>query len=67
MLIKVCQIVEQSPGDARALERILKLIGKSVEFSQATLHLLDKRVNQMQEVASSGKVGVRDRYINLRE
>lgn len=55
VLTKVCQIMEQSPGDGRVFERVLKLIGKSVEFSQASLHLLDKGANQMQEVASVGR------------
>lgn len=51
----VCEMIEQSVGERRVFEKVLNLIGKSVEFSQASLYLLDRRKNQMQEVATVGK------------
>ena len=51
----VCGMIEQSVGERSVLEKALNLIGKSVEFSQASLYLLDRGKNQMQEVATVGK------------
>lgn len=55
VLADICKMIEQSTGERKTLERMLNLIGKSVEFSCASLFLLDKRRNQMEEVASVGK------------
>jgi transcriptional regulator with GAF, ATPase, and Fis domain len=51
----VCRMMNQSPGDKRVFEKMLNLIGKSVEFSRASLFVLDKTSNRMQEVASVGR------------
>jgi transcriptional regulator with GAF, ATPase, and Fis domain len=51
----VCGMMSQSLGDKRIFERMLNLIGRSVEFSRASLFLLDKTSNRMQEVASVGR------------
>lgn len=55
VLCGACGMIEQSLGGKRVFEKVLSLIGKSVEFSQASLFLLDKQSNRMQEVASVGK------------
>jgi len=55
VLTSVCKMIEQSAGERKVFERMLNLIGKSVEFSCASLFLLDKKKNQMQEVTSVGK------------
>ena len=55
VLADICKMIEQSTGERKIFERMLNLIGKSVEFSCASLFLLDKRRNQMEEVASVGK------------
>ncbi len=55
VLISICKMIEQSTQGRKVFERILNLIGKSVEFSQASLFLLDKKKNQLEEVASIGK------------
>jgi transcriptional regulator with GAF, ATPase, and Fis domain len=51
----VCGMMSQSIGETRIFEKMLNLIGKSVEFSRASLFLLDKTSNRMQEVASVGR------------
>ena len=50
----VCRMISQSLGGEKVFEKMLNLIGKSVEFSRASLFLLDKGSNRMQEVASVG-------------
>jgi transcriptional regulator with GAF, ATPase, and Fis domain len=55
VLTGICRMIEQSTGERKVFEGVLNLIGKSVEFSQASLFLLDKRKNQMEEVASVGR------------
>ena len=55
VLCGTCQMIEQCGKDKRIFEKMLNLIGKAVECSQASLFLLDKRKNQMQEVASVGR------------
>lgn len=55
VLCEVCRLVRESSPDDKTCERILKLIGKSIEYSSASLFLLDKRKNQIEEVASVGK------------
>ncbi|MGB2768268.1 MAG: GAF domain-containing protein [Candidatus Zixiibacteriota bacterium] len=51
----VCKMIGRSGGGRKGFEEMLNLIGKSVEFSHASLFLLDKKKNQMTEVASVGK------------
>ncbi len=51
----VCKMIGRSRGGRKEFEEMLNLIGKSVEFSHASLFLLDKKKNQMTEVASVGK------------
>ena len=48
-------MVKGSSVEKKTCERILKLIGKSIEYSSASLFLLDKSKNQIEEVASVGK------------
>lgn len=55
VLTGICRMMEQSPHDRKVFEKMLNLIGKSVEFSQASLFVLDKKDNQMEEVASVGR------------
>lgn len=55
VLTSICKMMEQSTGEKQVFERMLNLIGKSVEFSRASLFLLNKGDNQMEEVASVGK------------
>ena len=55
VLTGICKMIEQSTGERKVFEGVLNLIGKSVEFSQASLFLLDKKKNEMEEVASVGK------------
>jgi len=55
VLCEVCRLVRESSLEKKTCERILKLIGKSIEYSSASLFLLDKRKNQIEEVASVGK------------
>ena len=51
----ICKMIGRSGGGRNTFEEMLNLIGKSVEFSHASLYLLDKKKNQMTEVASVGK------------
>ncbi len=55
VLCGACGMIGQCPGGAKTFEKVLNLIGKSVEFSHASLFLLDKESNRMQEVVSVGK------------
>ena len=55
VLCEVCRLVKESSVEKKTCERILKLIGKSIEYSSASLFLLDKSKNQIEEVASVGK------------
>ncbi|MCK4403943.1 MAG: GAF domain-containing protein [candidate division Zixibacteria bacterium] len=55
VLSGICKMMEQSTQERKAFEKVLNWIGKSVEFSQASLFLLDKKKNEMEEVASVGK------------
>lgn len=55
VLSEVCRLVKESSVEKKTCERILKLIGKSIEYSSASLFLLDKRKNQIEEVTSVGK------------
>ncbi|UCB51788.1 MAG: GAF domain-containing protein [Candidatus Zixiibacteriota bacterium] len=51
----ICRMIGRSGGGRGEFEEMLNLIGKSVEFSHASLFLLDRKSNQMTEVASVGK------------
>jgi transcriptional regulator with GAF, ATPase, and Fis domain len=51
----ICKMIGRSRGGRKESEEMLNLIGRSVEFSHASLFLLDKKKNQMMEVASVGK------------
>ncbi|MGB7062436.1 MAG: GAF domain-containing protein [Candidatus Zixiibacteriota bacterium] len=51
----VCKMIGRSGEGRKGFEEMLNLVGKSVEFSHASLFLLDKKKNQMTEVASVGK------------
>ncbi len=55
VLTGVCGVIAQSTEQTKIFEKMLNLIGKAVEFSCASLFLLDKDQNQMREVASVGK------------
>ncbi len=55
VLTGICRMVEQSTGEKQAFERMLNLIGKAVEFSRASLFILNKNSQQMEEVVSIGK------------
>jgi transcriptional regulator with GAF, ATPase, and Fis domain len=55
VLGELCRLVRESSMEKETCEKILKLIGKSIEYSSASLFLLDKRKNQIEEVASIGK------------
>jgi transcriptional regulator with GAF, ATPase, and Fis domain len=48
-------LVRESSLERKTCEKILKLIGKSIEYSSASLFWLDKRKNQIEELASVGK------------
>jgi GAF domain-containing protein len=50
-----CEIIGQCLEGDRAFEKVLNLIGKSVEYSQASLFYLDKSSSRMKEVVSVGK------------
>ena len=51
----VCKMIGRSVRGREGFEGMLNLIGKSVEFSHASLFLLDREAGQMREVASVGK------------
>ena len=51
----VCEIIGRSAPGEEGFEEMLNLIGRSVEFSHASLFLLDRKAGQMKEVASVGK------------
>lgn len=50
-----CDIIGQRPDGEKVFEKVLNLIGRSVEFSQASLFRLDRKSKQMKEVVSVGK------------
>ena len=56
-------------NDRKAREVALFRQGKfkDVKIARQQAAKLSNMFDQMQEVASSGKVGVRDRYLNLRD
>ena len=55
VLTGICRMLGQPTGESQSFERILNLIGKAVEFSRASLFLLNKNKQQMEEIASIGK------------
>jgi hypothetical protein len=55
VMCELCKLIKESSMEKQTCEKILKLIGKSIEYSSASLFLLDKRKNQIEEVASIGK------------
>lgn len=55
VLSGICEMVEQCAKDKKVFQRMLNLIGRAVECSRASLFLLDRRTNQMDEVASVGR------------
>ncbi len=55
VLSQVCRLIKEASLEKRTCEAILKLVGKSVEYSSASLFWLDKRENQIEELASVGK------------
>lgn len=55
VLTGICRMVEQSTGEKQAFEKMLNLIGKAVEFSRASLFILNRNSQQMEEVASIGR------------
>jgi transcriptional regulator with GAF, ATPase, and Fis domain len=55
VLSGTCGMIELCAEEKKIFERILNLIGKAVECSQASLFILDRKTNRMQEVASVGK------------
>jgi transcriptional regulator with GAF, ATPase, and Fis domain len=52
---ETCRLIQESPMEKKSCEKILKQIGKSAEYSSASLFWLDKRKNQIEELASVGK------------
>ena len=55
VLSGICRLAEQSTGEKQAFEKMLNLIGKAVEFSRASLFIMNQNDRQMEEVASIGK------------
>jgi transcriptional regulator with GAF, ATPase, and Fis domain len=55
VLSEACRLIRESSLEPKTCERILKLVGKSVEYSSASLFCLAKRDNQIEELASVGK------------
>jgi transcriptional regulator with GAF, ATPase, and Fis domain len=55
VLSEICRLIKESILDRKTCERTLKLIGKSIEYSSASLFGLDKRRKQIEELASVGK------------
>lgn len=55
VLSEICRLIKESTLEKKACERILKLIGKSIEYSSASLFWLDKKRKQIEELASVGK------------
>jgi len=54
VLTGICRMLGQPAGESQSFERILNLIGNAVEFSRASLFLLNKKKQQMEEIASIG-------------
>ncbi len=55
VLTGICRMLSQPANAGQHFERILHQIGKAVEFSRASLFLLNQRKQQMEEIASIGK------------
>lgn len=55
VLSEVCRLIREASLEKRTCEGILKLVGKSVEYSSASFFWLNKRENQTEELASVGK------------
>jgi signal transduction histidine kinase len=55
VLSGICQLAEQSTGEKQAFEKMLNMIGKAVEFSRASLFIINQNSRQMEEVASIGR------------
>jgi transcriptional regulator with GAF, ATPase, and Fis domain len=55
VLSSCCEMIGQCLEGGKVFEKVLNLIGKSVEFSQASLFHLDRKSNQMKELVSVGK------------
>jgi transcriptional regulator with GAF, ATPase, and Fis domain len=55
VLAGICRMLGQPAVEPQSHERILKLIGKAVEFSRASLFLYNKKNQQMEEIASIGR------------
>ena len=55
VLSEVCRLVRETSLEKKTCESVLKLVGKSVEYSSASLFRLDKKENQIEELASVGK------------
>jgi transcriptional regulator with GAF, ATPase, and Fis domain len=54
VLMGICRMLSQPAGEDQSLEKMLKLIGKAVEFSRASLFLFNRSKGQMEEVATIG-------------
>jgi transcriptional regulator with GAF, ATPase, and Fis domain len=50
-----CEVIGNCLEGRKVFEKVLNIIGKSVEFSQASLFYLDRKSKQMKEVVSVGK------------
>ncbi len=55
VLSEICRLVREPSMEREVCEKVLRLIGKSIEYSSASLFLLDKRRNHIEEVASVGR------------
>lgn len=55
VLCEICRLVKESPVEEKTCEKILKLIGRSIEYSSASIFWLDKTKNQIEELSSVGK------------
>jgi transcriptional regulator with GAF, ATPase, and Fis domain len=55
VLSEVCRLMREGSLEEKTCENILKLVGKSVEYSSASLFWLNKRENQIEELGSVGK------------
>ncbi len=55
VLTGICRMAEQSVGEKQSFERMLNLVGRAVEFSRASLFLLNINTQQMEEIVSIGK------------
>jgi transcriptional regulator with GAF, ATPase, and Fis domain len=55
VLSEICRLIREASLEKKTCENILRLVGKSVEYSSASLFWLDKRENQIEELSSVGK------------